>query len=77
MTFAWQKELSVVAPDARLTERSAGIPAYDTLSADAKRVAAPLMETYAGCAEHTGAQVGRLVETLTSACSTTRPSFTI
>jgi arylsulfatase len=64
LTFARQQALGVIPQDARLTERSKGIPAWDELSADDKRVAARLMECYAGYAEHTDAQVARLIDRL-------------
>ncbi|WP_454621796.1 arylsulfatase [Bradyrhizobium cenepequi] len=63
-TFARQKQLGVVPQDARLTTRPESIPAWDSLSADDKRVAARLMEAYAGYAEHTDAQVARLIDAL-------------
>jgi arylsulfatase len=63
-TFARQKQLGVVPQDCQLTERPKEIAAWDTLSSDQKRVAARLMETYAGFAEHTDVQVGRLVDAL-------------
>jgi arylsulfatase len=59
-TFARQKQLGVIPQDAQLTKRPEEIPAWDSLSADQKRVAARLMEAYAGFAEHTDVQVGRI-----------------
>jgi arylsulfatase len=63
-TLANQKELGVVPPDTQLTDRPDGVVAWDELSDDQKRVGARLMETYAGFAEHTDVQVGRLVSAL-------------
>jgi arylsulfatase A-like enzyme len=63
-TFARQKQLGVIPQDAQLTERPSEIAAWDSLSADEKRVAARLMEAYAGFADHTDVQVGRIVDTL-------------
>jgi arylsulfatase A-like enzyme len=63
-TFARQKELGVIPEDAQLTERPKEIPAWDSLTPDEKRAASRLMETYAGFAEHTDAEVGRLVDAL-------------
>jgi arylsulfatase A-like enzyme len=63
-TFARQKQLGVIPQDCQLTERPKEIEAWDTLSADKKRVAARLMEAFAGFAEHTDVQVGRLVDEL-------------
>jgi hypothetical protein len=47
-----------------LTKRPEEIPAWDSMSADQKRVAARLMEAYAGFADHTDVQVGRIVDAL-------------
>ena len=63
-TFARQKELGVIPEDCQLTARPKEIPAWDSLSADQKRVAARLMETYAGFAEHTDTQVARVTDAL-------------
>ncbi len=63
-TLARQKELGVVPPDTQLTARNEGIPAWDDLSADQQRIAARLMETYAGFAEHTDYHAGRLIDAL-------------
>jgi arylsulfatase len=63
-TFARQKELGVVPADAELTPRPAEIPAWADMSADQKRLFERQMETFAGFAEHTDHQVGRLVARL-------------
>ncbi len=60
--FARQKELGVVPANAKLTPRPAEIPAWDDLSADAKKVYERLMENYNGFLEHTDVQIGRLVD---------------
>ncbi len=57
-TLARQKSPGVVPPDTQLTARNEGIPAWDDLSADQQRIAARLMETYAGFAEHTDYHAG-------------------
>jgi len=62
--FARQKRLGVIPHDARLTPRPAQLPAWDTLTADQRRIAARLMETYAAFLAHTDAEIGRLVEAL-------------
>jgi arylsulfatase A-like enzyme len=62
--FARQKQLGVIPQDAQLTERPKDISAWDSLSADEKRIGARLMEAYAGFADHTDVQVGRIVEAL-------------
>lgn len=63
-TLARQKELGVVPQDCALTKRHDEIAAWDTLTDDDRTVAARLMETYAGFAEHTDYQVERFVNTL-------------
>lgn len=66
-TLQRQREIGVVPPDAELAPWADGVPHWDELDEDARRVAARFMETYAGFAEHTDAQVGRLVDALSAA----------
>ncbi len=63
-TLAKQKKLGIVPPDTELASRPEGVGPWDELTGDQKRVGARLMETYAGFAEHTDAQVARLVSAL-------------
>jgi arylsulfatase A-like enzyme len=63
-TFARQKELGVIPPDAELTARPAEILAWDDMPDDLKPVLARQMEVYAGFLEHTDHHVGRLIEAL-------------
>ena len=63
-TLARQKELGVVPPHTELSPWPDEVPHWDELDPAAKRVAARLMETYAGFAEHTDHEVGRLVKAL-------------
>ncbi|TAH38293.1 MAG: arylsulfatase [Planctomycetota bacterium] len=63
-TFARQKQLGVIPADAKLTPRPKEIPAWDGMSADQKRLFERQMETFAGFAEHTDHEVGRLVAQL-------------
>jgi arylsulfatase len=63
-TFARQKELGVVPPDCDLTERSAGIPAWDDIDEEMKPVLARQMEIYAGYLENTDHHVGELLDAL-------------
>jgi arylsulfatase len=60
-TFARQKELGVIPANAKLPPRSPRVPAWDSLSADQKRVYARLMEIYSGFFEHTDYEIGRLI----------------
>jgi arylsulfatase len=63
-TFARQRELGVIPPEAELTERPEEIPAWDEMPDDLKPVLARQMEVYAGFMEHTDHHVGRLVDAL-------------
>ncbi len=63
-TFARQKELGVVPPDAELTARPAEIPAWDETPDDMKPILARQMEVYAGFMEHTDHHAGRLIDSL-------------
>ncbi len=65
-TFARQKKLGVIPPDTKLTPRPPEIPAWDDMSSDQKRLFERQMETFAGFAEHTDHEVGRLVAQLES-----------
>lgn len=64
LTLRRQKELGVVPADAELAPWAEGVPHWDELSDAERRSAASLMELYAGFAEHTDDQVGRLVDAL-------------
>jgi arylsulfatase A-like enzyme len=63
-TFARQKELGVIPPEAELTARPKEIPAWDDIPDDLKPVLARQMEVYAGFLEHTDHHVGRLIDAL-------------
>lgn len=63
-TFARQKKLGVIPPDAVLTQRPPEIPAWEDVSADMKPVLAREMEVYAGFLEHVDHHVGRLVDAI-------------
>jgi arylsulfatase len=65
-TFARQKKLGVIPANAKLTPRPKEIPAWDGMSANQKRLFERQMETFAGFAEHTDFEVGRLVAQLES-----------
>jgi len=62
--FARQKELGVVPADAELSRHDPDVPEWETLSPNARRIAARLMEVYAGFLSHTDAQIGRLLDFL-------------
>ncbi len=63
-TFARQKELGVIAPDAELTVRHDVIPAWDDMDDALKPILRRQMENYAGFLEHTDHQVGRVIDNL-------------
>ena len=63
-TLARQKAQGVVPANAKLTKRSAGIPAWDSLNADQKKVYAHMMEVYAAARSHADYQMGRILATI-------------
>ena len=63
-TFARQKALGVIPQNAQLTVRPKEIPAWDDQTPGQKKLFARQMETFAGFAEHTDHEVGRLVDAL-------------
>ena len=63
-TFARQKKLGVIPADTVLTPRPKEIPAWADMTAEQKRLFERQMETFAGFAEHTDHEVGRLVAQL-------------
>ena len=60
-TFARQKQLGVIPEDAVLTPRPDAFPAWESLSADEKKLYARQMEVYAGFQEATDHEVGRVL----------------
>jgi arylsulfatase len=63
-TLARQKALGVVPANTVLAPKPAAIKDWDKHSAEEKRLFARQMEVFAGFAEHTDHEVGRLVEAL-------------
>jgi arylsulfatase A-like enzyme len=61
-TLQRQKKLGVVPEDTTLTERSPGLPAWDSLNADQKRLYARMMEVFAAFAAHADYEMGRIVD---------------
>lgn len=61
-TLARQKQLGVVPPDAKLTERSQGLPAWDSLNADQKKIYARMMEVFAAYGAHVDHHMGRVID---------------
>jgi len=63
-TFARQKALGVIPQNAKLTPRPKEIPSWDSQTPTQKKLFARQMETFAGFAEQTDHEVGRLVDAL-------------
>jgi arylsulfatase len=60
-TFARQKQIGVIPTNAKLTQRPQEIPAWDSLSADQKRLYARMMEVYAGSLAFVDHNIGRVI----------------
>jgi arylsulfatase A-like enzyme len=61
-TFPRQKTLGVIPAAAKLTVRSQGLPAWDSLNADQKRLYARMMEVFAAYGAHVDYHMGRVVD---------------
>ncbi len=59
--FARQKELGVVPADAAMAPRNPGVPSWDEVAPDARKLGCRLQETYSAFLEHTDMEIGRLV----------------
>jgi Sulfatase len=62
--FARQKELGIMPAGAELSRHDPDVPDWDSLSPDARRLAARLREVFAGFLSHTDHQVGRMLDFL-------------
>ncbi len=63
-TFARQKELGVIPPDAELTERDDAFPAWEDVPEKLKAFYARQMEVYAGYSENADHNVGRVIDAI-------------
>jgi arylsulfatase A-like enzyme len=61
-TLERQKRLGVVPANTKLTPRHADIPAWDSLSADQKRLYARMMEVYGAALAHADYQIDRVLQ---------------
>lgn len=61
-TLARQKQLGVVPQEAKLTQRSEGLPAWDSLNADQKKLYAHMMEVFAAYGAHVDHHMGRVID---------------
>ena len=66
-TLARQKQLGLVPANTQLTKRPDQIEAWDSLSADQKRLFAHMMEVYAGALSYADNQIGRLLDAVQEA----------
>jgi arylsulfatase len=62
--FARQVAMGIVPPETKLSPRPPWVKAWDTLSADARRLYARQMEVYAGFLEQTDHHIGRVLDFL-------------
>src|SRR5262252_9766820 len=63
-TYKRQLQLGVIPKDTKLTPRPKQIPAWNSLTADQKKVAARLMEAFAAYTAQTDHEVGRLIQSI-------------
>ncbi len=63
-TFARQKELGVIPPDAQLTPRPNSLEAWDSLIPDEQRLYARMMEVFAAFTQQTDYEVGRVIDAI-------------
>jgi arylsulfatase A-like enzyme len=63
-TFARQRKMGVIPENTQLTPRPKEIPAWADMNSEQKRLFERQMETFAGFAEHTDHEIGRLVAQL-------------
>jgi arylsulfatase A-like enzyme len=63
-TLERQKKLGVVPPNTQLTARPKEIPAWDSLTADQKKLYAHMMEVYAGALAHCDYQISRVIDAI-------------
>ncbi len=65
-TFARQKELGIVPPDAELSRHDPDVKPWDRCSPEEKKLYARMMEVFAGFLSHTDYHIGRLLDFLKS-----------
>jgi arylsulfatase A-like enzyme len=63
-TFARQRELGVMPADAELSRHDPDVPEWGSLPPGARRLAARMMEVYAGFLSHTDHHIGRVLDFL-------------
>jgi len=65
-TFERQKKVGIIPADAKISPRPKEIPAWDSFSPMEQKLFARQMEVFAGFAEHTDHEIGRMVDYLES-----------
>jgi len=63
-TFSRQKQMGIMPADAKLTPRPEELPAWDSLSADQKKLFARMAEVYAAALSHADHNIGRVVDAI-------------
>ena len=63
-TLTRQKKLGIAPANTKLTERSKGLPAWDSLNAEQKQLYAYMMEVYAGYLSQTDYNAGRVLDAI-------------
>ena len=63
-TLARQKKLGIVPANTKLTERTRGLPAWNSLNAERKQLSAYMMEIYAGYLSQTDYNAGRVLDAI-------------
>lgn len=61
-TFERQKRMGIIPAQTQLTARPDSLPAWDSLSANERKVYARMMEVFAAFTAHTDHEVGRLID---------------
>jgi arylsulfatase A-like enzyme len=62
--FERQKNLGVIPPDTKLTQRPESLPAWSSLNADQKQLYAHMMEVFAAYGAHCDYEMGRIVNAI-------------
>jgi arylsulfatase len=62
IVFQNQLKMGIIPPDTKLTPRPDWVPAWDSLSADQKKLYLALFENFAGYFAHTDHEIGRLLD---------------
>jgi arylsulfatase len=65
--FANQKKLGVISPDAKLTAWPEGLPKWDTLSAEEKKLFIRQADVYAAYLAYTDHEIGRVIQAIDDA----------